>query len=181
MGGAGSRSLRGRFRIFTQYGRLGAHAHGETLRYTCRQTLKTPVPISCLAKGSSDHFYAGSDDRSVHVYNQETLKVVKSIRGLREVSSIVYMSQCAQCRWPRGHALRFTMDTEKMILAKAHATLTLELSVDHDMLNEVKGVYHSSYFRLIMTNHLLLNQKTVNWHFVWTLVQSASLIFLRNK
>ncbi|KAG1883901.1 hypothetical protein F4604DRAFT_1890762 [Suillus subluteus] len=124
MGGAGSESLRGRFRIFTQYGRLGAHAHGETLRYTCRQTLKTPVPISCLAKGSSDHFYAGSDDRSVHVYNQETLKVVKSIRGLREVSSIVYMSQCAQCRWPRGHALRFTMDTEKMILAKAHATLT---------------------------------------------------------
>lgn len=31
------------------------------------------------------------DDGSVRVYNQETLKVVKAIRGLGEVSSIVCM------------------------------------------------------------------------------------------
>ncbi|KAG1883914.1 WD40-repeat-containing domain protein [Suillus subluteus] len=115
----------------------------EETPYTCRQTLKTPAPISCLAEGSSDHFFAGSDDGSVRVYNQETLKVVKAIRGLGEVSSVVCMSHNAgglgdiwvACN---RHALRFTMNTEKMILAKADATLTLELGADDDdMLNEL--------------------------------------------
>ncbi|KAG1810958.1 WD40-repeat-containing domain protein [Suillus subaureus] len=111
--------------------------------YTCRQTLKTPAPISCLAEGSPDHFFAGSDDGSVRVYNQETLKVVKAIRSLGEVSSVVCMSHNAGGLgdiWVASnrHALRFTMDTEKMILAKADATLMLELGADDDdMVNEL--------------------------------------------
>ncbi|KAG0696916.1 WD40-repeat-containing domain protein [Suillus ampliporus] len=116
----------------------------EETPYTYRQTLQTPAPISCLSQGSSDHFFAGSDDGSVRVYNQETLKVVKAIRGLGEVSSVV-------CRishnagglgdiWVASdrHALSFTMDTEKMILVQADATLTLELGADNDdVLNEL--------------------------------------------
>ncbi|KAG1729018.1 WD40-repeat-containing domain protein [Suillus lakei] len=115
----------------------------EETSYTCRQTLKTPAPISCLAKGPSDHFFAGSDDGSVRVYNQETLKVVKAIRGLGEVSSVVCMSHNAGGLgdiWVgfNRYALRFTMDTEKVILAKADATLTLELGADNDdVLNEL--------------------------------------------
>ncbi|KAG2038763.1 WD40-repeat-containing domain protein [Suillus americanus] len=115
----------------------------EETPYTCRQTLKTPAPISCLAKGSSGHFFAGSDDGSVRVYNPDTLKVVKAIRGLGEVSSAVCMSHNAGGlgdMWVASnrHALRFNMDTEKMILAKADATLTLELGPDDDdMLNEL--------------------------------------------
>jgi WD40 repeat protein len=110
--------------------------------YTWRQTLKTPTPISCLAKGFSDHFFAGSDDGSVRVYNQETLKVVKAIRGLGEVSSVVCMLHNAGDlgdMWVASdrHALRFAMDTEKMILGKADAILTLELGADDDMLNEL--------------------------------------------
>ncbi|KAG2139618.1 WD40-repeat-containing domain protein [Suillus bovinus] len=111
--------------------------------YTCRQTLKTPAPISCLTEGPSGHFFAGSDDGSVRVYNQETLKVVKAIRGLGEVSSIVCMAHSAGGLgdiWVASdrHALRFTMDTEKMILAKADATLTLELGAKNDdVLNEL--------------------------------------------
>lgn len=111
--------------------------------YTYRQTLKTPAPISCLAEGSSGHFFAGSDDGSVRVYNQETLKVVKAIRGLGEVSSVVCMAYYSAGGlgdiWVASnrHALRFTMDTEKMILAKADATLTLELGAENDdVLNE---------------------------------------------
>ncbi|KAG1842771.1 WD40-repeat-containing domain protein [Suillus subalutaceus] len=105
----------------------------EETPYTCRQTLKTSAPISCLAEGSSDHFFAGSDDGSVRVYNQETLKVVKAIRGLGEVSSVVCMSHNAGGlgdMWVASnrHALHFAMDTEKMILEKADATLTLELA-----------------------------------------------------
>ncbi|KAG1771885.1 hypothetical protein EV702DRAFT_634015 [Suillus placidus] len=115
----------------------------EETPYTCRQTLKTPAPISCLAEGLSDHFFAGSDDGSVRVYNQETLKVVKAIRGLGEVSSVVCMSHTAGGlgdMWVASnrHALRFAMDTEKMILAMADATLTLELGAnDDDVLNEL--------------------------------------------
>lgn len=114
----------------------------EEIPYTCRQTLKTPAPISCLAKGSSDHFFAGSDDGSVRVYNQETLKVVKAIRGLGEVSSVACMSHYTGGfgdMWVASnrHALHFAMDTEKMILAKTDATLTLKLCVDDDdVLNE---------------------------------------------
>ncbi|KAG2341597.1 hypothetical protein BDR05DRAFT_976905 [Suillus weaverae] len=115
----------------------------EETPYTCRQTLKTPAPISCLAEGLSDHFFAGSDDGSVRVYNQETLKVVRAIRGLGEVSSVVCMSHTAGGlgdMWvaSKRHALRFAMDTEKMILAMADATLTLELGAnDDDVLNEL--------------------------------------------
>ncbi|KAG2047960.1 WD40 repeat-like protein [Suillus hirtellus] len=111
--------------------------------YTYRQTLKTPAPISCLAEGSSGNFFAGSDDGSVRVYNQETLKVVKAIRGLGEVSSVVCMAHSAGGLgeiWVASnrHALYFTMDTEKMILAKADATLTLELGTENDdVLNEL--------------------------------------------
>ncbi|KAG1895675.1 WD40-repeat-containing domain protein [Suillus fuscotomentosus] len=112
--------------------------------YTYRQTLKTPAPISCLAEGSSGHFFAGSDDGSVRVYNQETLKVVKAIRGLGEVSSVVCMAYYSASGlgdiWVASnrHALRFTVDTEKMILAKADATLTLELGAENDdVLNEL--------------------------------------------
>lgn len=107
-----------------------------------RQTLKTPAPISCLAEGPSNYFFAGSDDGSIRIYNQETLKVVKAIRGLEEVSSVVCMAHNAGGLgdvWVASnrHALRFSMDTEKMILAKADATLTLELGADKDdMLNE---------------------------------------------
>jgi len=113
----------------------------EEAPYTWRQTLKTPTPISCLAKGLSDHFFAGSDDGSVRVYNQETLKVVKAIRGLGEVSSVVCMLHNASDLgdvWVASdrHALRFTMDTEKMILGKSDAILTLELGANDDMLNE---------------------------------------------
>lgn len=68
--------------------------------------------------------------------------VVKAIRGLGEVSSVVCMSHNAGGLgdiWVASncHALRFTMDTEKMILAKADATLMLELGADDDdMVNE---------------------------------------------
>ncbi|KAG2361955.1 WD40-repeat-containing domain protein [Suillus spraguei] len=84
-----------------------------------------------------------TDDGSVRIYNQETLKIVKAIRGLEEVSSVVCMAHNAGGLgdvWVASnrHALRFSMDTEKMILAKADATLTLELGVDKDdMLNEL--------------------------------------------
>lgn len=115
----------------------------EETPYTCRQTLKTPAPISCLAKGPSDHFFAGSDDGSIRIYNQKALKVVKAIRGLGEVSSVVCMSHSAGGLgniWVASNrdALHFTMDTEKMILAKADATLSLELGADNDdVLNEL--------------------------------------------
>ncbi|KIK44998.1 hypothetical protein CY34DRAFT_22746 [Suillus luteus UH-Slu-Lm8-n1] len=115
----------------------------EETPYAFRQTLKTPAPISCLAKGSLDHFVAGSDDGSVRVYNQETLKVVKAIKGLGEVSSVVCMEHNTGVlgdMWVASnrHALRFAMDTEKMVLAKADATLTLELGADDDdVLNEL--------------------------------------------
>ncbi|KAG1735653.1 WD40-repeat-containing domain protein [Suillus occidentalis] len=110
--------------------------------YAFRQTLKTPAPISCLAKGSLDHFVAGSDDGSVRVYNQDTLKVVKAIKGLGEVSSVVcmeYNTGVLGDMWVASnrHALHFAMDTEKMVLAKADATLTLELGADDDVLNEL--------------------------------------------
>ncbi|KIK44880.1 hypothetical protein CY34DRAFT_22799 [Suillus luteus UH-Slu-Lm8-n1] len=115
----------------------------EEIPYTYRQTLKTPAPISCLAKGSSNHFFAGSDDGSVRVYNQETLKVVKAIRGLGEVSSVACMSHYTGSFgdvWVSSnrHALHFAMGTEKMILAKTDATLTLKLCADDDdVLNEL--------------------------------------------
>ncbi|KAG2086466.1 hypothetical protein BD769DRAFT_1532033 [Suillus cothurnatus] len=121
--------------------------------YTWRQTLKTPTPISCLAKGLSDYFFAGSDG-SVRVYNQETLKVVKAIRGLGEVSSVVCMLHNASDLgdvWVASDRhvrlekpLRFTMDTEKMILGKADAILTLELGADDDMLNELSPNHKNS-------------------------------------
>jgi hypothetical protein len=42
------------------------------------------------------------------------------------------------------------MDTEKMILGKADAILTLELGANDDMLNEVEGV--TSFF-IFLTDH----------------------------
>ncbi|KAG1739398.1 WD40-repeat-containing domain protein [Suillus paluster] len=71
-----------------------------------------------------------TDDGSVRVYLQENLKVVKAIRGMGEVSSVVCMPHNAGGLgdiWVASdhYALRFTMDTEKMILAKADATLTV--------------------------------------------------------
>ncbi|KAG2038776.1 hypothetical protein BDR03DRAFT_1009517 [Suillus americanus] len=83
------------------------------------------------------------DDGSVRVYNQETLKVVKSIRGLGEASSVVCMLHNAGGlgdMWVASnrHALHFAMDTENIIPEKADATLTLELGTDNDdMLNEL--------------------------------------------
>ncbi|KAG2744984.1 WD40 repeat-like protein [Suillus brevipes Sb2] len=115
----------------------------EETPYAFRQVLKTPAPISCLAKRSLDHFVAGSDDGSVRVYNQETLKVVKAIKGLGEVSSVVCMEHNTGVlgdMWVASnrHALHFSMNTEKMVLAKADAILTLELGADDDdVLNEL--------------------------------------------
>ncbi|KAJ8587077.1 hypothetical protein M405DRAFT_742533 [Rhizopogon salebrosus TDB-379] len=115
----------------------------EETPYISQRTLQLPAPVSCLTHGSSNHFLAGSDDGSVRVYNQETLRVAKAIRGLEDVSSIVCMPHSTGGLgdiWIASdrHALRFTMDTEKMILAKDDATLTLELGTDDDdVVNEL--------------------------------------------
>ncbi|KAG1771706.1 hypothetical protein EDD22DRAFT_976708 [Suillus occidentalis] len=110
----------------------------EEIPYTCRRTLKTPAPISCLT-----YTVHTTDDGSVRMYNQETLKVVKAIRGLGEVSSVTCMSHYTGGfgdMWVASnrHALHFAMDTKKMILAKTDATLTLNLCADDDdVLNEL--------------------------------------------
>lgn len=94
---------------------------------------------------------------------------MKAIKGLGEVSSVVCMKHntgvlgdvwvasnrhvrlnmfseilyvfdrpCSHCL--NLQALHFAMDTEKMVLAKADATLTLELGADDDdVLNEVEA------------------------------------------
>lgn len=111
--------------------------------YASFRTLKIPAQVTCLAAGGAGQLTVGSDDGSVRIYDLSTLKVVKAIRGLASVSSVVWQPQNASqpdCLWLASgrSVVAFTMDTDKMILTMSDAHLKLEVgSGDDDAVNEL--------------------------------------------
>jgi hypothetical protein len=105
-----------------------------------------------------------SDDGSLRVYGQSSLKVLKAVRGLgSEISSVVPVNTtqkeigdvwlaCGQCvRAIMAVSLRvskksfqvllFDMDLSKLILSPADARTIIELcSEEDDVLNEVRCI-----------------------------------------
>ncbi|EGN95496.1 hypothetical protein SERLA73DRAFT_186531 [Serpula lacrymans var. lacrymans S7.3] len=113
--------------------------------YSLQWTTETPASISCLSVGPSGHIFAGSDDGSVRVYNRDSPKVQKAIRGLgSEVSSIICLKEGSNTDlgllWVASgrRAFSFSMNSSKMILMSSDATSTIELGADdEDVLNEL--------------------------------------------
>ncbi|KIO13417.1 hypothetical protein M404DRAFT_122535 [Pisolithus tinctorius Marx 270] len=115
--------------------------------YASFKTLKIPAQATCLAVGGAGQLTVGSDDGSVRIYDLSTFKVVKAIRGLASVSSVVWQPQNASqpgCLWLASgrSVVAFTTDTDKMILTMSDARLKLEVgSDDDDAVNEVKVAF----------------------------------------
>ncbi|KAL4077334.1 WD40-repeat-containing domain protein [Scleroderma yunnanense] len=111
--------------------------------HVSRKSLKIPAQVTCLASGQTDQLLVGSDDGSVRVYDLAAMKVMKAIRGLAPVSSVVWKPQTES---HPGHlfvatgrqVLTFSVHTDKMILTScdAHAELVIG-SDDNDLVNEL--------------------------------------------
>ncbi|KAF8831115.1 hypothetical protein HHX47_DHR1000080 [Lentinula edodes] len=131
--------------------------------YIVVKTLNTPAPISSFDFGHAGHLFAGSDDGTLRVYDLSSFKVLKAVRGLKnEVSSIACFKrsgsefrdawvacgnqvQVLQSYSTRARRLTlflaqiflFKMDMSSMIATAEDAILSLRLTEDDDVLNEV--------------------------------------------
>jgi hypothetical protein len=93
------------------------------------------------------------DDGSVRLYSLDTFKVLKAVRDLGPISSVAFQSQSPPahlwvasgrqvsiCCVPTLHrvhavflkALRFSLETDKLILTSSDALQTLDIGVDDD-------------------------------------------------
>ena len=93
------------------------------------------------------------DDGSVRLYSLDTFKVLKAVRGLGPISSVAFQSQslaahlwvasgrqvsiCCVTAFHRVHAvflkaLRFSLETDKLILTSSDALQALDIGVDDD-------------------------------------------------
>lgn len=107
--------------------------------YAFFKTLKIPAQVTCLAAGGAGQLLVGSDDGSVRIYDLSTLKVVKAIRDLASVSSVVWHSQSG-CLWLASgrSVMAFMMSTDKLILTVSDAHHKLDVgSEDDDAVNEL--------------------------------------------
>ncbi|KAI6036531.1 WD40-repeat-containing domain protein [Pisolithus microcarpus] len=105
-------------------------------RYAPFKTLKIPAQVTCLAAGGAGQLLVGSDDGSVRIYDLSTFKVVKAIRDLASVSSIL------ACLWLASGRSRLRMSTDKLILTVSDAHHKLDVgSEDNDAVNEVRAAF----------------------------------------
>lgn len=138
--------------------------------YRHRITLPIPAQVSCLSFFESRQLLVGSgkadyplirhllnvgytDDGSVRLYDLDTFKVLKALRGLGPISSVAFQPQSPAtllwvasgrqvsiCCIPAFHglhvvffkALRFSLETDKLILTSSDALQTLDIGVDDD-------------------------------------------------
>ncbi|KIJ69334.1 hypothetical protein HYDPIDRAFT_80305 [Hydnomerulius pinastri MD-312] len=115
----------------------------EKISYSYHKSLEIPAQVSSLALGEPGQLLAGSDDGTVRVYDLTTLRVLKAIRGLDAVSSVVWRSQTATTPgsiWVASgrRAISFPFEVDKLVLTSTDALKTLEIGADEDdVLNEL--------------------------------------------
>ncbi|KAJ3850747.1 WD40-repeat-containing domain protein [Lentinula lateritia] len=111
--------------------------------YVVVKTLNTPAPISSFDFGHAGHLFAGSDDGTLRVYDLSSFKVLKAVRGLKnEVSSIACFKRSGsefRDAWVAcgNQIFLFKMDTSSMIATAEDAILSLKLTEDNNVLNEI--------------------------------------------
>ncbi|KAH7873580.1 WD40-repeat-containing domain protein [Lentinula edodes] len=111
--------------------------------YVVVKTLNTPAPISSFDFGHAGHLFAGSDDGTLRVYDLSSFKVLKAVRGLKnEVSSIACFKRSGsefRDAWVAcgNQIFLFKMDMSSMIATAEDAILSLRLTEDDDVLNEI--------------------------------------------
>ncbi|GAW01346.1 scf complex subunit skp1 [Lentinula edodes] len=111
--------------------------------YIVVKTLNTPAPISSFDFGHAGHLFAGSDDGTLRVYDLSSFKVLKAVRGLKnEVSSIACFKRSGsefRDAWVAcgNQIFLFKMDMSSMIATAEDAILSLRLTEDDDVLNEI--------------------------------------------
>jgi WD40 repeat protein len=105
------------------------------MAYRHRITLPIPAQVSCLSFIESRQLLVGSDDGSVRLYSLDTFKVLKAVRDLGPISSVAFQSQSPPAHlWVASgrQALRFSLETDKLILTSSDALQTLDIGVDDD-------------------------------------------------
>ncbi|KAG5352981.1 hypothetical protein C0989_011624 [Termitomyces sp. Mn162] len=114
--------------------------------YSLQRALHTPAHVSSLAFDHAGHLSAGSDDGSLRVYDLNSFKVIRAIRGLgEEISSLVCLkrlgSELPDVWLASGRRImKFRMDSPKIIQIADDALLVVDVSSpdqENDELNEI--------------------------------------------